>query len=64
MAHRVDLRSRDMWMDRSGGSLPKPEVAEDREYDDYDADDVEDVDICLSPFTFQLYSAGSRAQET
>jgi len=32
--------------------LPKPEVTEDREYDDYDADDVEDVGhVCLlSPF--------------
>jgi hypothetical protein len=30
-------------MDLSGGSLPEPEVAEDCEYNDYDADDVEDV---------------------
>jgi hypothetical protein len=30
--------------------LAKPEIAEDREHDDYDADDVEDVVHVGSPF--------------
>jgi hypothetical protein len=35
---------------RVAGVLAKPEVAEDREYDNYDADDVEDVVHVCSPF--------------
>jgi hypothetical protein len=37
-----------------GAFLPEPEVPQDREHDDHDADDVEDVGHALPPFPLAL----------